>query len=390
MSHVGRPSGTWEWTALRWWCVVVALLTSWAASSAVVAQEAPPISRGMFEEHVHRLELTNEADAARAREVFDRFTADYDALMAVHTGFYGWRSGFDRVDPSGTLNEPWSLSDSVRFINARQGEVERLLDRYFRDLREASPGRTAQVDWLERAFYRRQSLAQGRDDSGNPPDLIALVEEIAPHALEAPAVAVLLRKFEEAIHAIARPAYSAARTADLSRQRFIAERDLEGMTAWWVRRLGSRPAMREVVARFAPMIAGAMPEENAERFRREYERRMYPAILRPTRIDVLIEAALARNDLNDEQRERIESMRAGLEARRASERRRLMAAEDDLYGTPGVMRQCEWLARAMLQLAPSGEFEEHARHREALQAYRALGAEIEAELGRVLDGETRE
>lgn len=374
------------------WVAVVAVSLAVAASlllgASAAAQRQPPISRAEVEEHIQRLGLTDAAEVARANEIYTRMIDAVEDLREAEQIIYRWQMPVYDQHPEQTEAYRVTTADQRLIGTWVQTEEPRLIASYFTDLRAAFSGREERAEWIERAYQRRWYLRrEPKATSGSStPDLIHLCEQVAPDAWDRPALRAHLDDFDRAIDRIVRP-YRAARLGGglLSRRSELTQAgDFDGLVAMWDAYYRPIAQIRAIAQRFRSLIAAQLTVEEAEQFHARYTELMYEFVVSPTRIDLLIENALKRDDLSRTQRDRIHALRDSLEARRFAERRRLIAQEDAIWGLDGLAQRTEEYARSALGQLPAGTQRIEMRHRDEVAAYRTIGSELEETLAAIL------
>ncbi len=352
------------------------------------AQQPPPISAEEYAYQVKRLELETEAEKAIVRAVYEDFVAGVEDIQQGANAFYMWQneifSGFGLPDE---VEEVFG-GDSQRVRRMRDDEIARLEREYFATLRDAFPARTSWIDWAERAHRRWRSLNRGFEgDVTESPDLIALVEgaleETDPY--DSPELAAVLDRYDREVDAILVRAMENYRRRLEGRKALIVEGDYEGLADLFEQFWLPETEHWLVARRFVPLLRNHLSPEQAEKFQESSIRILYGTIFQPARIDVLLEDALKREDLSQSQRDRLRNLEQALEGKRAAARREMIALADEYATVAMARKRAEFFAANAFDRSLPVRPPEDIAYGEALDAYRAIGSDLELEIARILE-----
>lgn len=378
------------------WGLLARLLVVWSdiwLAPIALAQPQPPISPQEVQDQIARLGV-NEEGEARIEQIHAEFVQQFMEIHEATQSIYRWLLPASNLHPGG-MGEYHILTagDYDRLSTRELLNWAQLEDLYFVQLHEAFPEAGTTVDWLARSHLRRRSLA--RTDSPNrtsgTPDPIQLTEWVldGEDPYQNVELAAALNAFDLEMDAALR----AKRQDNLeSLHESVAELIASGDRAELVRLYEERylplGRIRRIAEDHLPRIAVHLPPDRKAALEAKFDHMLFADLYLPTRVDVLLERALKREDLTDSERGRLASIAEALERDRASERERLKQMAMARNSEAGMRK---WVAHlAEMQLTGQGSRmmpEDIQYHNELVPAYRAIGSEYEEEILRILDEE---
>lgn len=241
----------------------------------------------------------------RAREIADKqldVMAEMEALQTQR-----------QRDPSVNDSEAWKKDRREReatFI----ADVRSLLTKE----------QDAQWDALQRELRRMRERGQGRL-MGESTDLVQLVSEVAPAAIESPAMQDVLETYATQLDA----AYAKRREIILKHKDTFAwdMKDIAGGRERYAEILATRVAIQELTLRTGPQIASLLAEKDAAAFDAAFMNAVYAPLMKPTYAEQIIRAAAATPDVPQSSREALDAELAEYDRQKFAHIRKLAKLE---------------------------------------------------------------
>ncbi|MCA9300924.1 MAG: hypothetical protein KDA28_17765, partial [Phycisphaerales bacterium] len=238
-----------------------------------------------FQNHASKVREKMEAAREEMRNGGDR------------TAWEGVRSSMDAFRMTSEELEAGFLSDMKAMLSSEQA-----------------------AEWprVERMRRRENTLGQGQI-SGERIDLIRLVhEELDLEEPQVQPLAPTLDQYEIELDRVLEQrneAYEEVREAmqDGGFRAFFDGGDTGEMEKLFEKGRSASLRVRDLNRRFARQIEGMLPADRVEAFRAEMKRQSFPQVYRPVRGTQMIDAAMGFQDLSDEQRDAILSIRASMD-----------------------------------------------------------------------------
>lgn len=312
---------------LRRLAMIVLILVAAQSAHAQDEDERTRISAAEFQSHLVELDLP-VAQREAAEAMFADYSREFDDALSMHRKLLNWV--WANPPDSFSMDSPRELSQLVwvqqQATRERWERGARALEaRYFARLHAIAIGLDEVVELFRRQHLRERVLKYdfGFNLTGASTDLIALVSKVDSAILFRPPAQQILCDYELAVDHILQPhdevmithrtdtrsASDAVRTARRLGQ------DLAGPAAALADSI-AQPAhdgvlMWDLTAATSEQLIGALTPLEAARFRDALASEMHP-YLRPDKgstPEQAFDAALARNDLSEDQRSRLESLR---------------------------------------------------------------------------------
>jgi acyl-coenzyme A thioesterase PaaI-like protein len=195
---------------------------------------------------------------------------------------------------------------------------------------------------VERTRRRERSVREGFSlISGERVDLMHLVQEAVPEEGRAE-VAELLARYEEDMD---RELIQRNRLLEENWRRFGDLRrtgEFAGMEELWESSRQAAARVRDVNRRYARQIGSVLAPDAAGSLDVAFRRESFPQVYRATHASAVLSAAAGLGDLNAEQREAVEALRASYSRDEGSINDRLAKAVEEREATGGPMRMWGW------------------------------------------------
>lgn len=296
--------------------------------------DEPTIDSREIERYAEMLALTPE-QIENAKGMLEGFNTEFSAVrQEMRTAFEAMR---DEARETGD-NSIWR--DAGKLMQGFQAKIEKAEKAYFDDFKLLlTEEQAAKWPAVERARRREQSVPRGGILSGEAVDLVRILkremkltpEELAP-------VQPLLDQYE------------------LELDRVLAERDKayqegmgQGANLWFNQQMDkieelfnkARDAaakVKEVNKRYARQIEAGLPEARHAEFEREVQEASFPRVYRPNYVTRSFETALGLEDLSEDQRQQINTIKASFEQQVEPIQRKIAASIEETEMTRSAMQ----------------------------------------------------
>ncbi len=267
---------------------------------------APPIASTHLDRYADVLGL-DEGQRAVADDLFETFGRRATAARVERDEQLGDLRAEARESGDFSL-----LLEEMPEIQARYAaEIDRLRARFFGDLRLLlTPEQEARWGELERVRRRLETIGDGTL-SGESVDLIRIVEDLSLPAEVERALAPTMERYAADLDRalIERNRLREASEVGLEPGRV----DLESIEGSMDGIREASEAVRAVNERYARVITGVLPEDEAARFDRAVRRASFPSVYREPYALQAMRAALELDDLDADQRAELERLLASYE-----------------------------------------------------------------------------
>jgi hypothetical protein len=237
----------------------------------------------------------------------------------------GYQSEFDRVakemrDVTDAAREEFrdtrdftvwdEVRPSVEAYQAKRKEMEGALLRDVKDL--MAEEQAAKWPQLERMRRRDTTLRRGFL-SGETVDVTGLVEDakLAPEVMER--VRPTLSQYEVELDRVLIERNEQFETGMGQGMALFRQGDMAGVNELFNKAREAAVKVRDVNRRYARLVEGMVPDEQREKFKREFKERSFPRVYRESFALRSIDAAANFDDATAEQRAAIAELRAGYE-----------------------------------------------------------------------------
>jgi hypothetical protein len=373
--------------------LALCLIKSAAAAQTDEIINFEHIDRAEFAIHVDWLALDNADQETLVRAVYEEYIESAKDLEQSWLLVLDW-SGRWRLDGSIDLAGPGNqwvarlsiLGDWQGYWQFVADEIEKFEQQYFDDLRALLPDRAATIERLERlrhrsVFFRPKRSIYFRDT----PDIVLLVNEIAPNLTDDAAALELIIRHEREMERL-------LTDFEAAQQRQMAEwgAAIETADAPLIADLMRDPFivrmhMRDLTRRTAAAVEPYLDVELRDELRQRMDESMYPGLTRgwPGADMTLLSATstaghlLRQLVLTPAERARLEAILAAVDARRNEALPDLRRRYDDMFTREAIDESAESRAAAYVGSNPQHTaFGEWSWYEWATEVHTGFDAEI--------------